>query len=101
MGSADAQPIENPDLRTVTSPYDDGEELIAIPAFEMDAVLLHMNRADEKGNGQFLGPDLYFDDLFAMAGAKTFLSAEKLIATDDFLKEAPPPRRSLACMSTA
>ncbi len=62
---------ENPSLKTVRSPYDDGEELVAIPAFEMDAVLLHMNRADAKGNGQFLGPDLYFDDLFAMPGKKT------------------------------
>ena len=43
-----------------------------------------MNRADE--NGQFLGPDLYFDDLFAMA-MKTHMSAEKIIATEDFLRE--------------
>ena len=49
---------------------------------------LHMNRADE-GNGQFLGPDLYFDDLFAMAGTKTYMSAEKIIATEDFLREGP------------
>ena len=80
---------ENPELRTVTSPYDDGEELVAIPAFEMDAVILHMNRADERGNGQFLGPDLYFDDLFAMAGKKTYMSAEQIIATSQFLDEGP------------
>jgi glutaconate CoA-transferase subunit A len=77
----------NPQLRTVTSPYDDGEELVAIPAFEMDATLIHMNRADARGNGQFLGPDLYFDDLFAMAGAKTFMSAEKIVPTEQFLAE--------------
>jgi glutaconate CoA-transferase, subunit A len=80
---------ENPGLKTVTSPYADGEELVAIPAFEMDAVLLHMNRADAKGNGQFLGPDLYFDDLFAMAGKKTYMSAEKIIPTAQFLDEGP------------
>ena len=51
-----------------------------------------MNRADEKGNGQFLGPDLYFDDLFAMAGAKTYMSAEKIIATEDFLREGRSTR---------
>jgi len=77
----------NPELRTVASPYDDGEELVAIPAFEMDAVLIHMNRADHKGNGQFLGPDLYFDDLFAMAGKRTFLSAEQIVPTENFLQE--------------
>ena len=86
-GLGTAMLSENPDLKTVTSPYGDGEELVAIPAFEMDAVLLHMNRADAKGNGQFLGPDLYFDDLFAMAGARTYMSAEKIIPTDQFLAE--------------
>ena len=88
-GLGTAMLSENPSLKTVTSPYADGEELVAIPAFEMDAVLLHMNRADAKGNGQFLGPDLYFDDLFAMAGKKTYMSAEKVIPTEDFLKEGP------------
>ncbi|MEZ5165321.1 MAG: CoA-transferase [Acidimicrobiales bacterium] len=86
-GLGTAMLSENPDLKLVRSPYDDGEELVAIPAFDMDAVLIHMNRADAKGNGQFLGPDLYFDDLFAMAGKKTYLSAEKVIPTADFLSE--------------
>ena len=88
-GLGTAMVTENPELRTVRSPYDDGEELVAIPAFEMDAVILHMNRADAKGNGQFLGPDLYFDDLFAMAGNKTFMSAEKIVPTAQFLDEGP------------
>ena len=78
---------ENPDLKTVKSPYDDDEELVAVPAFRMDAVILHMNRADAAGNGQFLGPDLYFDDLFAMAGDKTFMSAEQVVPTEQFLSE--------------
>ena len=91
-GLGSAMLSENLELRTVTSPYGDGEELVAIPAFDMDAVLLHMNRADEKGNGQFLGPDLYFDDLFAMAGTKTYMSAEKIIATEDFLREGRSTR---------
>ena len=88
-GLGTAMLSENPDLRTVRSPYDDREELVAIPAFEMDAVILHMNRADAKGNGQFLGPDLYFDDLFAMAGKSTYMSAEKVIPTAQFLDEGP------------
>ena len=79
----------NPEIKTVTSPYDDGEELVAIPAFKLDAALIHMNRADARGNGQFLGPDLYFDDIMAMAAPKVFMSAEKIIPTDDFLKYGP------------
>lgn len=77
----------NPDLRTVQSPYDDGETLVAIPAFELDVALIHMNRADAGGNGQFLGPDLFFDDLFAMAAKKTFMSCEKIVPTENLLDE--------------
>ena len=76
--------VNNPTLRTVSSPYDDGEELVAIPAMPLDACLLHMNRGDQAGNGQFLGPDLYFDDLFAMAADKTFMSVEQIVPTEDF-----------------
>ncbi len=76
----------NPQLRTVTSPYDDGEELVAVPSLELDAALIHMNRADRGGNGQFLGPDPFFDDLFCLAAKRRFMSCEKLVATEDFLK---------------
>ena len=46
-----------------------------------------MNRADKGGNGQFLGPDLFFDDLFAMAAKKTYMSCEKIVLTENFLDE--------------
>lgn len=77
----------NPELRTVTSPYDDAEEFVAIPAFRIDVSLIHMNRADAAGNGQFLGPDLYFDDLFAKAAATTFMSCERVVPTENLLDE--------------
>ena len=77
----------NPDLRRVRSPYDDGEELVAMPALELDAAILHMNRADARGNGQFLGPDLYFDDLFCLAAKRRFMSCEKLVPTSELRKE--------------
>jgi glutaconate CoA-transferase subunit A len=76
----------NPWLRTVRSPYDDGEELVAMPALELDAALVHMNRADARGNAQYLGPDLYFDDLFCMAAKRRFVSCEKIVETSDFAK---------------
>jgi glutaconate CoA-transferase subunit A len=71
----------NPQLRTVVSPYDDGEELVAVPAIKLDVALVHMNRADERGNTQFLGPDLYFDDLFCMAASLRFVSCERVVPT--------------------
>src|SRR5215210_7436623 len=69
----------NPELRTVTSPYDDGEELIAVPALELDVAIVHMNRADASGNAQFLGPDPYFDDLFLGAAKRRFVSTERIV----------------------
>jgi glutaconate CoA-transferase subunit A len=76
----------NPGLRTVRSPYADGEELVAMPAIPLDVALVHMNRADVRGNAQFLGPDPYFDDLFCMAAKRRFLSCEQLVETRDFAK---------------
>jgi glutaconate CoA-transferase subunit A len=45
-----------------------------------------MNRADAQGNGQFLGPDPFFDDLFCLAAKRRFMSCERIIPTEDFLK---------------
>ncbi|GAB3968777.1 CoA transferase subunit A [Actinoallomurus acanthiterrae] len=79
----------NPELRTVRSPYEDGEELIAVPALRMDVALVHLNRADRRGNAQYLGPDPYFDDLYAKAAPRTYVSCERLVETADLLKEGP------------
>jgi glutaconate CoA-transferase subunit A len=79
----------NPGLRTVASPYDDGEELLAVPALPLDAAFVHLNRADARGNAQFLGPDLYFDDLFCTAAARAYVSCERIVATAE-LASAPP-----------
>ncbi|MFF9351918.1 CoA transferase subunit A [Streptomyces sp. NPDC014734] len=80
----------NPSLRTVTSPYGDGEELVAAPALRLDAALVHVNRADAQGNGQYLGPDPYFDDLFCEAADRAYLSCERIVDTADLLKEHGP-----------
>jgi glutaconate CoA-transferase subunit A len=77
----------NPHLKTVTSPYEDAEELVAAPALYLDAALVHQNRADVAGNAQYLGPDLYFDDLFCAAASRAFVTAEKIVPTEDLLKE--------------
>jgi glutaconate CoA-transferase subunit A len=76
-----------PEIRTVTSPYDDGEELAAMPALKLDVALIHQNRADASGNAQFLGPDLYFDDLMVQAADRSFVSCERIVDTGDLLKE--------------
>jgi len=80
----------NPELRRVRSPYDDGEELVAMPALALDAALVHVNRADARGNGQYLGPDPYFDDLYCMAAKRRFVSCERIVETADLAKAGPP-----------
>ena len=89
---ADAAPAGSLWLRTIRSPYpgpdgEEGEELVAFPAFQLDLALIHMNRADAAGNGQFLGPDIYFDDLFAMAADRTIMSCERIVPTENLLDE--------------
>jgi glutaconate CoA-transferase subunit A len=81
----------NPGLRTIRSPYfgsgdpfgggseeSDGADLVAMPALRLDAALVHMNRADAAGNGQYLGPDPYFDDLFCLAAERAYVSCEQI-----------------------
>lgn len=85
----------NPGLRTVTSPYEDAsaglqETFVAMPALRMDAALVHVNRADRLGNGQYLGPDPYFDDLFCEAADTAYVSCERIVDTAELTKEAAP-----------
>ena len=80
----------NPQLRTVCSPYADAEELVAMPAVALDVALVHLNRADATGNGQYLGPDPYFDDLFCLAAERAFMSCERIVPTASLLDSGPP-----------
>ena len=77
----------NPQLKTVQSPYEDGETVVAVPPIALDVAFVHMNRADARGNGQFLGPDPYFDELFLMAAKRRFMTCERLVPTEDFAQE--------------
>lgn len=80
---------DNPTLGMVKSPFADGEELLAMPAFRLDAALCHLNRSDARGNALYLGPDLYWDDLMLQAAPTggRFISTERVVATDDLASE--------------
>jgi glutaconate CoA-transferase subunit A len=90
--------VNNPWLRTVTSPYDDGEELVAVPALKLDVALVHLNRADAHGNATYLGPDPYFDDLFCMAADQAFLSCEQIVDTAGLTVDSPVQRLLISRM---
>ena len=76
-------------LKTVTSPFDDQMELVAVPAIRLDAAICHLNVSDARGNAAYLGPDLYFDDLFLRAApARRFISVERVVPTENLAAEA-------------
>ncbi len=69
---------KNPQLKTVRSPYADGEVLVAMPAIALDAALLHVNESDVLGNTRIDGPDPFFDEWFARAARRCYVSCETL-----------------------
>jgi glutaconate CoA-transferase subunit A len=94
--------VNNPGIRTVTSPYADAdgvhEELVAVPALHLDVALVHLNRADKHGNATYLGPDPYFDDLFCMAADRAYVSVEQVIDTAGLTVDTPVQRLLLSRM---
>jgi glutaconate CoA-transferase subunit A len=68
----------NPRLKTVASPYADGEVYVAMPALKLDAALLHVNEADRLGNTLLRGADTFFDHLYARAADACYVSTERL-----------------------
>ncbi len=76
--------VRQPELsKTVQSPFDDGERLVAMPPLRLDAALLHVHRSDARGNVLMLSPDPFFDELFARAADRTYVTAERVVATAD------------------
>jgi glutaconate CoA-transferase subunit A len=90
----------NPDLRLVRSPYGAGSpflddpadadvELVAMPALNLDAAVVHTNRADTAGNGQILAPDAFFDPLFLGAAERRFVTTERIVDNGALTGEGP------------
>ena len=74
--------VKQPELsKTVVSPFDDGQTLVAMPAIHLDVALVHAHRSDERGNLLTLSPDPLFDELLARAAKKTFVTVEKIVTT--------------------
>lgn len=73
----------NPSWRTVSSPYEDGEVLLAMPALRLDVALLHVHTADRLGNTRLYSPDPFFDEWFARAADRCYLSCETLVERID------------------
>jgi glutaconate CoA-transferase subunit A len=92
LGS-DVRAFWGDELKTVKSPYPTGdgyEELVAMPALNLDAAFVHLNLGDTQGNAAYTGIDPYFDDLFLMAAQKRYLSVERVVPTEELVKAVPP-----------
>jgi glutaconate CoA-transferase, subunit A len=99
-----------PDLRTVTSPYptrtstadgattEEHEELVAVPALELDVAIVHQHRADRSGNAAWLGEDPFMDDLFVRAAQRSFVSCERIVDTGDLAGLADLPHLRISRM---
>ena len=92
LGS-DVRTFWGDELKTVRSPYQTGsgyEELIAMPALNLDAAFVHMNLGDSAGNAAYTGIDPYFDDLFLMSAQRRLMSVENVVSTEELVKSVPP-----------
>jgi len=69
---------KNPSIKTIASPYADGEVYVAMPALKLDAALIHVNEADRLGNTLVRGADTFFDHLYARAADRCYVSTEVL-----------------------
>ncbi|WP_137820696.1 CoA transferase subunit A [Pseudomonas sp. 2FG] len=74
----------NPDLKLIASPYADGKDWVAMPALKLDAALVHVDRADQRGVCQIKGPDHYMDDLFVRAAERAYVSCDELVDSSYF-----------------
>ncbi len=95
LGS-DVRTFWGDELKTVRSPYPTGdgyEELIAMPALNLDAAFVHMNLGDVLGNAAYTGIDPYFDDLFLMSAKRRHLSVEKIVSTEELVKSVVPQQQ--------
>jgi glutaconate CoA-transferase subunit A len=78
---------QNPDLKVIDSPYDD-KEWVAMPALKLDAALVHVDYADQRGVCQISGPDHYMDDWFVRAASKSYITCDELVDSEHFNSEA-------------
>ncbi|MCB1257787.1 MAG: CoA transferase subunit A [Microthrixaceae bacterium] len=92
-------------LRTVRSPYptnfdgaEEFEDLLAVPALELDVALVHQNLSDQSGNAAWMGEDPFMDDLFVRAAKKAYVSCERVVATDELASQVDVTRLRIARM---
>ena len=90
--------VNNPWIRTVTSPYDDGQAWVggSRPRAGRGAGAPQPRRPSR--NVTYLGPDPYFDDLFCLAAKRAYVSCEQIVDTAGLTVDAPVQRLLISRM---
>jgi glutaconate CoA-transferase subunit A len=84
------------DIIQFEDPLGSGTQLMAMPKIDLDVAILHVNYADEFGNGNIEGA-VWLDDDMAKTAKKTIITCEKLVETEDIIRL---PRRAQLPMQT-
>lgn len=80
-GMLNSDLMEARHFKTVIDPYS-GQELAAIQAIRPDVAILHVQEADEFGNGRIYG-SLFEDEIMAHAARRVILTCERLISSEE------------------
>ncbi|WP_338601953.1 CoA-transferase [Sulfolobus tengchongensis] len=73
--------------KVIEDPFN-GEKVVLVKAINPDVAVIHVNRADEEGNAEILGP-LYEDEYKAKASRKVIITAEEIVAKSYFYGKRP------------
>jgi glutaconate CoA-transferase subunit A len=84
-------PRVNTNIRRVANPYDESDELYAVPAIRPDVAILHAQRADEDGNLQVWGLTGVQREA-AFASTRVIATVEEIVSTSEIRAD---PNRTL------
>ncbi|MBN2470989.1 MAG: CoA transferase subunit A, partial [Anaerolineae bacterium] len=84
-------PAHNPGIRTVKSPFEDGEEISVVPPLNPDVAILHAPRCDADGNTQLWGL-LGMQKEIAFASSHVIVVVEEVVSEDVIRRD---PNRTL------
>ncbi len=84
-------PGVNPRIKTVKSPYEDGEEIAVVPPLNPDVTIIHAPRCDANGNTQLWG-------LLGAQKEAAFAAGKVIVVVEEIVSEAvirADPNRTL------
>lgn len=74
-------PVYNKNIKIAEDPYT-GEPVSLVPAAHPDVAIVHVSRADMRGNGQMFGSTANSENM-ARAAKHTILTCEEIVSTDE------------------